>query len=91
MPAQHFAAAGLLPQPAEHQAGADAAPAQFRQLAAIEAGQHDGTAGVAGGGGDQAIEQIGVLDLVAPAERLDDALHVAPAFADVLDEVEILV
>jgi hypothetical protein len=46
---------------------------------------------VAGGRGDQAIEQVGVLDLIAPAERLDDALHMAATFAGVLDEVEILV
>jgi hypothetical protein len=42
---------------------------------------------MAGGGGDQAIEQAGGLNLVAPAERLDDALDVATALADVLDEV----
>ena len=46
---------------------------------------------MAGGGGDQAIEQVGVLDLIAPAERLDDALDMAAALAGVLDEVEILV
>jgi len=39
----------------------------------------------------QAVEQMGVLDLVVPAERLDDTPHMAPAFADVLDELEILV
>jgi hypothetical protein len=46
---------------------------------------------MAGGGGDQAVEQAGGLDFVAPAERLDDALDVAATFADVLDEVEVLV
>jgi hypothetical protein len=46
---------------------------------------------VASGGGDQAIEQIGVFDLVAPAERLYDALHMAPTLADILDKVEVLV
>jgi hypothetical protein len=76
---------------AEHQIGADAAPAQFGQFAAVEAGQHDGAAGVAGGGGDQAVEHLTVLDFVASAERFDDALDMAAALADVLDEVEILV
>jgi hypothetical protein len=42
---------------------------------------------MARGGGDQAVEQVGVLDLIASAERLDDALDVAPALACVLDEV----
>jgi hypothetical protein len=46
---------------------------------------------MAGGGGDQAVEQAGGLNRVAPAERLDDALDVATALADVLDEVEIVV
>ena len=46
---------------------------------------------MSGGGGDEAVEQIGILDLVAPAKRLDDALDVATALADVLDEVEVLV
>jgi hypothetical protein len=41
--------------------------------------------------GDQPIERSRGLDLVAPAERLDDALHVATALARVLDEVEIFV
>ncbi len=47
--------------------------------------------GMAGGGGDQAVEQAGVRDLVAAAQRLDDALDVTAALADVLDEVEVLV
>jgi hypothetical protein len=46
---------------------------------------------VAGGGGDQAIQQIGCLQFVAPAELLDDALDVPPALAGVLDEVEVFV
>ncbi len=46
---------------------------------------------MAGGGGDQAVEQAGVRDLVAAAQRLDDALDVTAALADVLDEVEVLV
>ncbi|MFL5252611.1 MAG: hypothetical protein ACJ8AI_06915, partial [Rhodopila sp.] len=33
--AQHVAAAGLLPQPPEHQVGADTAPPQFGQFAAL--------------------------------------------------------
>jgi hypothetical protein len=41
--------------------------------------------------GDQAIEQVGVLDYVAAAERLDDALDVAAAVAGVLDEIEVFV
>jgi hypothetical protein len=90
MPTQHRRAAGFLPEVAEHQIGADAMAAQFRQFAAIEAGQYDGAAGVSGGRSDQAIEQTGVLDLVAPAKRLDDALDMAAALADVLDEVETL-
>ena len=44
-----------------------------------------------GGRGDQAIKHIGVLDRVAPAERLDDVLDVAAALAGVLDEVEVFV
>ncbi len=46
---------------------------------------------MAGGRGDQAVEQVGVLDLVASAERLDDALDVAAALAGVLHKVEIFV
>jgi len=46
---------------------------------------------VTGGGGDQAVEQVGVLDLVTPAERFDDALHMPPALADILHQVEVLV
>ena len=46
---------------------------------------------MAGGRGDQAVEQVGVLDLIASAERLDDALDVATALARVLDEVEVFV
>ena len=42
-------------------------------------------------GGDQAVEHVRVLDLVASAKRLDDALNMAAALADVLDEVEIFV
>jgi hypothetical protein len=91
MPAQHRLAAGLSPDMAEDQIGTDAAAADLRQFTAVEAGQHDGAAGMAGGGGDQAVEQAGGLDLVAPAERVDDALDVAATLADVLDEVEVLV
>src|SRR5215470_3035377 len=64
---------------------------QLRQLAAIEARQHDRAARMARRRGDQPIDQTRGLDLVAPAERLDDALHVAATLAGVLDEVEILV
>lgn len=38
---------------------------------------------------DQPVDQTRALDLVAPAERLDDALHVAATLAGVLDQVEI--
>ena len=41
--------------------------------------------------GDQPVEQPRGLDLVAPAERLDDALHVATALAGVLDKIEVFV
>jgi len=91
MPLQHLTAAGRLPEPAKHQVGSNTAAMQFGQLAPVEARQHDRTAGVAGGGGDQAIEQIGVLHLVAPPQRLDNALHMAAALAGVLDEVEVFV
>jgi hypothetical protein len=91
MPAQHRLASGLPPEMAERQVGADAAAADLREFSAVEAGQYDGAAGMAGGGGDQAVEQAGGLDFVAPAERLDDALDVAATFADVRDEVEVLV
>jgi hypothetical protein len=89
--AQHVAAAGLLPQPAEHQVRTDAAAAQLGQLAAVEAGQHDRPARVACRRGDQPVEQAGVLHLVTSAERLDDALDVTASLADVLDEVEVFV
>jgi hypothetical protein len=41
--------------------------------------------------GDQAVEQVRVLDHIAAAERLDDALDVASALARVLHEVEVFV
>ena len=41
--------------------------------------------------GNQPVDQAGGLDLLAPPERLDDALHVATALARVLDAVEVLV
>jgi len=52
MLAQDCLTSGLAPKMAEHQIGADTLAAQFRQFASVEAGQHDGAAGVAGGGGD---------------------------------------
>ncbi len=88
---QHRLATGVSPEVAEHQIGADAAAAQFRQFAAVEAGQHDGAAGVAGSRGDQAVEHLAFLDFIAAAKRLDDPLDMAAALADILDEVEILV
>jgi hypothetical protein len=48
-------------------------------------------AGMPSSGGDQGVEHARVLDLVASAKRLDDALNMAAALADVLDEVEIFV
>jgi hypothetical protein len=65
--------------------------AQFRQLAAIEARQHDRPSRMPRRRGDQPVDQARGFDLVAPAERLDDALNVAPALACVLDEVEVLI
>ena len=44
---------------------------------------------MARGGGDQAVEQVGVLDLIAPAECLDHALDMAAALAGVLHQVEV--
>ena len=75
--AQDIAASGLLPHPSEYEVGADGDPPKFRQFTAIEAEQHDRAAGMTGGRGDQAIEQVGLLDGVAAAECLDDALDVA--------------
>ena len=46
---------------------------------------------MAGGRGDQAVQPVGVLDLIASAERLDDPLDVTAALASVLDEVEVFV
>src|SRR3954470_11125351 len=88
---QDVATAGLLPQPPEHQLGADADAAQLGQFAAVETGKHNRAAGVARGGGNQAVEEVGVLDLIAPAKRLDDALDVAATLASVLDEIEVFV
>jgi hypothetical protein len=42
-------------------------------------------------GGDQPINQSRSLDLLAPAERLDDALDMAAALARILDQLEVLV
>jgi hypothetical protein len=56
---QHRLAAGASPQVAEHQIRANTLAAQFRQLAAVEAGQHNGASGVARRGGDQAVKQAG--------------------------------
>src|SRR5262249_18266581 len=64
---------------------------QLRQLAAVKARQHDRAARMARRRGDQPVDQTRGLDLVAPAESLDDALHVAATLAGVLDQVEILV
>lgn len=41
--------------------------------------------------GDQAIEQVRVLDRIAAAKRLDDALDVATTLAGVLHEVEVFI
>ena len=81
----------LGPQPAEHQVRPDAGAAQLRQLAAIIARQHDRAPGMPRRRGDQPVEETRCLDLVAPAERLDDPLNVAAALARVLHEVEVLV
>jgi hypothetical protein len=81
---------GVAPEPAEHQIRGELA-AQFRQFAPVEAGQHNGAAGVPGGGGDQAVEQTGVRDLVTPAKRPNEPLDVAAVLADVLDGTTSLV
>jgi hypothetical protein len=39
----------------------------------------------------KAVQHVGVLDLIASTERLDDALDMATALASVLDEVEVFV
>ena len=91
MPTQHRLASGLPPGMAERQIGADAAAVDLREFSAVEAGQYDGTAGMPGGGSDEAVEQAGVFDLVAAAKCFDDSLDVASALADVLDEVEVFV
>jgi hypothetical protein len=90
MPAQHRLAAGLPPEVPEHQIGTDTAAADLRQFAAVEARQHDGAPGMAGGGGDEAAGQAGVFNLAAAAERFDDALDMASALANVLDEGKVL-
>ena len=61
---------------------------QLRQLAAIEARQHDRAARMARRRGDKPVDQTRGLYLIAPAERLDDTLHVAATLAGVLDEVD---
>jgi hypothetical protein len=88
---EHVTASHLGPQAAEHQVGPDADAAHFRQLAAIEARQHDRAARMARRRGDQPVDQAGGFDLLAPAERFDDALNVATGLARVLDEVKVLV
>ncbi len=88
---QHVAASRLGPQPAKHQVGSDTGAVQFRQLAAIKARQHDRAARMPRGRGDQLIDQARGFDLLAPAERLDDALDMAATLAHILDEVEVLV
>jgi len=44
-----------------------------------------------GGGDGELVEQVLGLDLVAAAEGLDDALDVAAALADVLDQLDVVV
>jgi hypothetical protein len=46
---------------------------------------------MAGGRGDQTVEHVGVLDLIASPERLDDALDVTAGLAGILDKVEVFV
>ena len=61
------------------------------QLAAVETGQHDRPAGVTRGRGDQSVERVGVLDRGPPSERLDDALDMAAALADVLHQIGVFI
>jgi len=88
---QHVAASRFRPQPAKHQIRSNVETMQFGQFAAIKARQYDRTARMARRRGDQSIEQTRGFDLVAPPQRLDDALHMATALARVLDEVEVFV
>ena len=46
---------------------------------------------MAGCRSDQAIEQVGVLDLIASAERFDDALDVGPIFLTRMNMVRYLI
>ena len=46
---------------------------------------------MASGGGDEAVKQSRGLDLIAPAECLNDAVDVTTTLAAVLDVVEVLV
>jgi hypothetical protein len=88
---EHRAAAGLFPEPAEDQVQANALPPQRRELTLVEGGEDQGAAGVPGGRDGQLIEQALGLDLLAAAERLNDALHLPAALADILDEVDVVV
>jgi hypothetical protein len=84
-------AAGLFPEPGEDEIGPDARARKRRQLSLVEGREDEGAAGVARRRDGELVEQAGGLDDVAPAERLDDALDVAAALADVLDEVDVVV
>ena len=87
----HLGTAGLPPQPTEHKIRADADPPQLGKLAAIEARQHDRAPRMPRCRCHQRIQHPGRLDLVPTSQRFDHALHVPPALAGVLDEIEILV
>ena len=89
--AQHGAAAGQFPEATEDEIRTDALAAQRCEPALVERGEDDGTAAMTGGGDGELVEQVLGLDLVAAAEGLDDALDVAAALADVLDQLDVVV
>jgi hypothetical protein len=66
----------------EHQISADALAAGSAQLAITEAGKHDGAAKMPGSRGNPTVERAGGLDLVAPAECLDDVLNMKPQYSE---------
>src|SRR5208283_5311222 len=69
----------------------DADTAQLGQFAAIKARQHDRATRMTRRRSDQRVDLARRLHFVAPAQCLDDPLDMAPAFARVLHQVQILV
>jgi len=85
----HTLAAGLAPQAAEHQAGADAPRAHRRQLAGPGAGDHRRVLGKLAAGGHQLVELAAGLGGIQPSQGRQHALATAPAVADVLDRLQV--